>query len=195
MREKWYGDARDLVKWGVLLTLAEYYGVKQILQVAYLRSTTWENVEIDGEFKPIPHCVIKHFRDIQNVEKLVGEPRIQVLDLRFEDRALYEETIIKSVGESQHPCILFLDPDTGLEPQGQPSYEHVLEKELSNVWGNLCKGDVLVLYQHQTNRNGQPWIEQKHAQFAKALSVAFDQVKIGRSLKIARDVVLLYCSK
>jgi hypothetical protein len=28
MRDEWYGDKRDLVKWGVLLHLAKQHGVK-----------------------------------------------------------------------------------------------------------------------------------------------------------------------
>jgi len=39
MRDKWYADNRDLVKWGVLLTLAERHAAKHILQVLYYRPT------------------------------------------------------------------------------------------------------------------------------------------------------------
>ena len=65
MREKWYGDNRDLVKWGVLLHLAQDYEVDRILQVAYVRPTTWESLEINGVSKPLPAAVIRHFRRIQ----------------------------------------------------------------------------------------------------------------------------------
>ncbi|WP_157844579.1 hypothetical protein [Dehalococcoides mccartyi] len=34
MKDKWYGDKRDLVKWGVLLTLAKMFSARRILQVA-----------------------------------------------------------------------------------------------------------------------------------------------------------------
>ena len=35
MRDKYYADNRDLVKWGVLLTLAEQHAARHILQVMY----------------------------------------------------------------------------------------------------------------------------------------------------------------
>jgi hypothetical protein len=38
MRDKWYVDNRDLVKWGILLRLAERYAAKHILQVLYYRA-------------------------------------------------------------------------------------------------------------------------------------------------------------
>jgi predicted methyltransferase len=61
MQDQWYGDKRDLVKWGTLLELAHKYKVNQILQVLYHRSNTWNPIEIDGDFVPIPAEVIQHF--------------------------------------------------------------------------------------------------------------------------------------
>jgi len=37
VKDKWYGDKRDLVKWGILLTLAKMFSARRILQVAYYR--------------------------------------------------------------------------------------------------------------------------------------------------------------
>ena len=49
MRDKYYTDKRDLIKWGVLLHLAEEYSLQRIIQVAYLRKTEWGRLEIDGK--------------------------------------------------------------------------------------------------------------------------------------------------
>jgi hypothetical protein len=62
MRNQWYGDNRDLVKWGVLLELARRHRAKHILQVLYLRPTTWELLEIDGEQVELATAVVQHFR-------------------------------------------------------------------------------------------------------------------------------------
>jgi hypothetical protein len=35
MKDEWYGDKRDLVKWGVLLHLAATFKATRILQVPY----------------------------------------------------------------------------------------------------------------------------------------------------------------
>lgn len=197
MQDKWYGDKRDLVKWGVLLHLAHSYRAKRILQVAYLQQDLMEyHLEIDGQKQPVPQSVINHFRNIHNVKNLSHEPRIEVLDLRFKDRRQYKQAIVKNVDAGQHPCIVFLDPDTGLEPQGgRAGLEHVLDSELADIWKELSKGDVLVFYQHQTNRRGQPWIEQKRAQFEKALRLPCGSATLARSPDIARDVAFYYCRK
>jgi hypothetical protein len=39
MRDIWYGDRRDLVKWGVLVELAARHDARHILQVLYPRWT------------------------------------------------------------------------------------------------------------------------------------------------------------
>ncbi len=71
----------------------------------------------------------------------------------------------------------------------------VLDTELTEIWSNLESGDVLVAYQHQTNRNGAPWIEKKQAQFERALGIATGAAKFAKAKTIARDVVMLYARK
>ncbi len=39
MRNQWYGDKRDLIKWGVLVHLVKDRKLKKILQVAYFKLT------------------------------------------------------------------------------------------------------------------------------------------------------------
>ena len=45
MQDRWYGDNRDLVKWGTQLELAQKYRVKHILQVLYYRKNDWNRTE------------------------------------------------------------------------------------------------------------------------------------------------------
>jgi len=49
VRDLYYADNRDLVKWGVLVELGARHGARHILQVLYYRPTEWPNLEIDGE--------------------------------------------------------------------------------------------------------------------------------------------------
>ena len=70
MRDKWYGDKRDLVKWSVLLLLSEKFKAERILQIAYLRPSEFPKIEIDGKEEDIPPEVIAHFRNIHNIESL-----------------------------------------------------------------------------------------------------------------------------
>jgi hypothetical protein len=150
MKDNWYGDSRDLVKWGVLVHLARQHDVKRIIQVAYYRPSTWPPLEIDGREVEIPNVVLDHFRSIGSVTKLACEPEIQVVDTLFGDRDRYLREVLKLVaGDSDARALVFLDPDTGLAPR-RSRPEHVLESELAEIWRQMRPGDVLVFYQHQT---------------------------------------------
>src|SRR5262245_53141330 len=129
MRDKWYGDNRDLVKWGVLLALAERFSAKHILQILYHRPTDWAALELDGEQVPLPPEVIRHFRQVDAVSTLRSSATIDVFPDSFTDRDDYHRAVIDRVRQRPTtPGIVFLDPDTGLEPQ-TPSLDHVLDRE------------------------------------------------------------------
>ena len=97
-------------------------------------------------------------------------------------------------GDGGKPRVVFLDPDTGLESR-KPGPAHVLESELAAIWREMGPDDVLVLYQHQTNRDGTPWIESKKVQFEAALELKLGSAKVARAPKIARDVALFFVRK
>jgi len=196
MQNRWYGDKRDLVKWGVVLHLAREYKVDRILQVAYLRETTWPQIEIDGEPLEIPKEVIQHFRRVKNIEGLTARPRIEVLDCTFSDRKTYMAAALAAVAATSGKTrLFFLDPDTGLEPRKKPSLDHVLNDEAKDIWGAMRQGDVLVLYQHETNKAGQPWVEDKRGQFESALALPSGCAKLAWGPKVAPDVAFFYCVK
>jgi hypothetical protein len=87
------------------------------------------------------------------------------------------------------------DPDTGLAPQAPHGLQHVLNEETATIWRALREDDLLVMYQHQTNRSGRPWIEGKRQQFEDALGVPRGSSKVASASEIARDVVFYYCRK
>jgi hypothetical protein len=195
LREQWYGDNRDLVKWGVLLHLAHMYSAIRIIQVAYLRPTNWGSLEIDGKEYPIPDPVIEHFRSVPSVTRLAVGVSIHVVQAAFTDRTAYMYEILNALAAAaSEPSIVFLDPDTGLAPQ-TPDLKHVLDKELKDIWRGIKKDDVLVLYQHQTNRSGAPWIPSKKLQFETALEVPPGAAKVAHGPKVAREVAFFYLPK
>ena len=195
MRDKWYADNRDLVKWGVLLTLAERHAATHILQVLYYRPTEWAYLEVDGEDVPVPEAVIRHFRRTSAVLAINAPVPIEVVADTFENREEYHRVVVDCIRRrSTTPGIVFLDPDTGLASR-TPTLDHVLESELSTLWAELKAGDVLVFYQHQTNRNGQPWIPEKKEQFERAIGLPAGTAKLARAEKIAQDVVFFYARK
>jgi len=195
MRDQWYGDNRDLVKWGVLLELVRRHRAKHVLQVLYLRPSKWGRLEIDGDEFDFPEAVVRHFRRTTAVCAIECPAQIEVIEKTFENRGEYLQTVLKRIRSRTHlPGIVFLDPDTGLEPS-VAGPEHVLESELAAIWHELGERDVLVFYQHQTNRSGTPWVEPKKAQFERALKIEAGSAKMARADGIARDVAFFFVEK
>jgi len=196
VRDAYYADNRDIVKWGVLLHIAREFDLARILQVAYLRGSAWGDLEVDGQRVPLPHEVVAHFRDVRDVARMTDRPHIDVLAEPYGDREEYaqlvRERILERVpGEKR---LVFLDPDTGLQP-AHPKPEHVLESGLRATWDAMLPGDVLAFYQHQTNRDNEPWIEPKRVQFESALGLKPGTAKVAHGRTIARDVAFFYCAR
>lgn len=89
---------------------------------------------------------------------------------------------------------MLLDPDTGLAP-AKVKLEHVTPDEVRTIFSKLCSGDILVLYQHQTNRNGKPWIAPKRRQFADAIRVKVSNVGTATGTEVSRDVAFFFAEK
>ncbi|TSK09114.1 MAG: hypothetical protein FPO08_07420 [Geobacter sp.] len=198
MRDCWYADNRDLVKWGVLTILAGKYQARSVIQVAYYNPCVFGTIDVDGEEHQIPGDVLSHFRSIGNIETLDGPAKVSVFDAPFlqSNRAEYHDAVTKYIRlRNESRAIVFLDPDTGLEPNGKADYKHVLNEEVRTVWESLPTGWLLVFYQHKTNRSGLPWIELKRAQLATALKLNNKEVKLAQGPKIANDVVFFFAVK
>lgn len=197
MKDEWYGDKRDLVKWGSLLLVAKQHRIRRVLQVAYYRSSTWAHLEIDGVEHALPASVVAHFRDVRDIRRLVAGVQIEVVDVPLQrGRAAYLDAVVDAVTSIRQPKLVFLDPDTGLEPRpGKGDLTHVLEQELQALWARLGPRDILALYQHQTNRNGSPWLGPKRVQFERVLSLPTGHAKVAKAPGIARDVALIYGSR
>lgn len=195
MQDRWYADNRDLVKWGVLLRLAETFDVRRVLQFAFYRPSTFGQLFIDGQAHDLPAEVVSHFRDLRTIGDISANVRVTVFDPIFEDRTTYLQTVLAVLPAfARERCIVFLDPDTGLEPQN-PGLEHVLDAEAKAIWDGMKKGDVFVFYQHQTNRAGQPWIEPKRNQLTNALGVQHDAIRVAHAPDIANDVVFFFTQR
>jgi hypothetical protein len=195
MRNEYYSDKRDLIKWSVLLFLARKQKADRILQIAYFNTSKYGDIEIDGQrFQP-PAEVISHFRSIGNIVTLSVRPRISVFDTPFADRKTYHRAALDFIAAFQDErCVVFLDPDIGLEPKN-PDARHVLNGEVRKIWNKLPAKWTLVFYQHETNKAGKPWIEDKRRQLANAIAVEIDAIGVASGTKIAKDVVFFHLTK
>jgi hypothetical protein len=202
MKDQWYGDNRDLVKWTVLLGIAGRFKATEILQVLYHSPTNWAQIEIDGKHVPIPTELIKHFRDVRSIVSLECGLKIEIFDHPFangaDERKRYLQGLIAKTAARREvsPLIVFLDPDTGLEPaSGNFDLTHVREHEVRAIWEGMGAKDILVLYQHQDNRAGREWIDRKRLQFALALNVDDSSVRKAFAPRIASDVVFYFLQR
>jgi hypothetical protein len=194
VRDTWYADNRDLIKWGVLLRLADIFQADRIVHFAFYRPSEFGRLVIDGHEYDIPQEVIAHFRNLRTIGSLGSKVRITVFDPVFEDRATHQQAVLALLPAfRQERCIVFLDPDTGLEPQS-PNLDHVLGSEARAIWDGMQGKDVFAFYQHHT-RSGEPWIPPKQAQLAKVLGLPLESVKIANAPQIAQNVVFFYAQK
>jgi hypothetical protein len=194
MQDKFYSDKRDLVKWAILHRLAETYQAHRILQLAFYRPSEFAKILLDGEESDIPQEILGHFRDLRTVQTINSKIRVKVFAEPFEQRDSYLKSVKSFLSSWEERCVVFLDPDNGLEPQ-RPSLKHVLESEAKAIWEETKSGDVYVFYQHQTNMAGQPWIGPKRRQLEGALELSEHSIKIAQGPQIAHDVVFLYKQK
>ena len=196
MRNIWFGDNRDIVKWSTLLHVADHYNLKHILQICFLNSQDFPPVIIDGREFQVPGPIIQFFRDVNNAKNICSNVTISIFDEPFNDRAVYLAHAINFISNYNSPKCVFLDPDTGLAPS-KANRTHVTNTDVHKIWQSeyMNIGDMLVIYQHQTNRNGKAWIEEKQLQMATAIEVDVSKIKIAKGSKIAHDVVFLYTIK
>jgi len=196
MQDKYYADRRDLIKWSVLIRLAEQYKLSRIIQIAYLRPSTFDMIDIAGKQTELPPQVLAHFRNIRNITALHTEISISVFDRMFDGRITYHKALSRYLAEfGAELRLVFLDPDTGLQPAGKPDLKHVFDAEAHAIWSQLKTSEVFAFYQHQTNRGGKPWIEEKRTQLENAIKVGKGAVLVGQSPGIANDVVIYFAVK
>jgi hypothetical protein len=194
MQGLWYGDRRDRVKWGALVHLSKEKNISCIVQVAYFRHGTEPMLQIgEGKIK-ISDSVWDHFSNLRHIERL-GESiglEIIVLDQCFDPviRGDYIDMIASKVKEIECHKILFLDPDTGIEPK-KSKPEHVTIEDLQKIWEALRHGDLLVVYQHAAFTEN--WLSDRKG----TMSSACGNVDVGTitGTDIAADVAILWCLK
>ncbi|MBU0743997.1 MAG: hypothetical protein KKE11_01305 [Gammaproteobacteria bacterium] len=197
MRPEWYGDKRDLLKWAVLYHIAAEFNSDILLQVAFFRESKYSEVRMNGKERDIPKDILSHFRNLYNIYNMNFKCEIHLFDELFDNRGVYLKALLKKIiGYKGKRKIIFLDPDTGLEPQKTKScLKHVLEDEVKKIWEAMDPKDVLVVYQHKTNMAGEPWKDSKREQLAKTINTIKEAVKIAQGPKIADDVVFFYVAR
>lgn len=203
MRDKWYGDKRDIVKWGTIVILARRRSINVVLQVALYRpDKNMYHLTVDGTTEPLPSEVIRHFRNIDDIKRLGANVNLQIdihKDLfqwpterraefrtREDFRNAYFGDVSSKIKRYNEPMIVFLDPDTGLAPKNY-GYEHVTPQNIQTVLRAMKDGDVLLFYQHAP-LGDKNWLNYSKEAFGKAVGEDIP-VDIIMCKEIAHDVV------
>ena len=195
MRDQWYGDNRDVVKWSALVYLARRDGVSAILHVAMYRPDRPPEplATVRGKVPPAVE-VIRHFRDLDDIQRLAAATglSIEVLKELFTDRAAYFRRVCERIQtRGDRPVLVFLDPDVGLATE-TPGPEHVSSAEVAAVYEALRPDDILVCYQHA--RRQKDWRGRARRAFANAPGLPSFEVEVLQC-ELARDVLLLAVRK
>ena len=189
MKNQWYADHRDLVKWGTLLHLAAAHDIRSIIQIAFL---TPDDVPVllTSEFgdTALDPRVLHHFRNISRIAELSGPngPSIYAFTQPFAVRsrhAYIRAALLAVQAVAERPVAVLLDPDTGIAERLATS-KHIKDTEVFEFWSVLQPSDWLVLYQHAARQRS--WLASRRAVFVHALAGA--PVLTFRALSGARDV-------
>lgn len=192
MRERWYGDPRDLIKWATLVHAAGGAGIRTIAQIGFVAGTDGRPTISSGSDEcSIQDAVWRHFRNLQDIKRLSSETGllIEVFDRPFvhRSRRQYVSEALRCVSGIRGRKLVFLDPDTGLAIAARGP-RHVSGPEVAQFWAALRPHDQLVLYQHAWRKSD--WVNQARQRFGNAISFAAD-VRVYRSTRAGRDVVFL----
>ncbi len=200
MRDWFYADKRDIVKWGAILVVARKHGIHTVLQVALYRPDQLDyqlsiNGTADGR---LPHEIIRHFRDLDQIHRLEVNVGLRIdvhkepfewrpeFPTRDDFRRAYFNEVVKKISEYHEAIIVFLDPDTGIAP-ANCGYEHVTPQEIRTVLGAMRPDALLMFYQHKWMGDNK-WPNSAREKFCEAVGQNVSVRVIGCN-EIANDVV------
>ena len=195
MREKWFSDNRDLVKWAILTQIAQKNGLYTILQIPYWRPEEfYPHFKFQDESPQVSDKVWQFFRNIHHAKSLGPKFGISIniiaSEFKSDQRNEYLKEIKSEIRRLKRPLLLFLDPDTGLQPN-KCKPEHTSIDEIKKLWPILQSKEWLVLYQHA--RRTSDWIKS----IADQLSFLCNNeaVHVARSEDVGKDVAFLCVQK
>jgi len=195
MRDKYYSDNRDLVKWAVLTHIARKYRLQTILQVPYWRPEKVQpHFNFMGKRVPVSNRVWTFFRNIHHITRLgqkIGVS-ISVVNSEFDPRQrdAYLHEVKTKIQQAKRPLVLFLDPDTGLQPM-RCGPEHIASWEIEALWPHLNAHEFLILYQHA--RHTSNWRESVADELSSLCGCM--KAHIVQSDEVGKDVAFICIEK
>ena len=194
MKDTWFGDKRDLVKWGTLAHLARRESLKAIVQVPYLRLEQRPQLNTAAGSFDINPDVWAFFRSVTSTEALAGKLgcEVHVFAEAFDPRRRgdYLGQVLQRLAGINRKKAVLLDPDTGMSPNTTEA-EHATNAEVLACWNVLSGGDWLVVYQHFWRVPG--WRDEARRRFADCCQAT--NVEVFSSPDFVSDVIFLAAEK
>ena len=199
MRDQWYGDKRDIVKWATLVHLAREQAIKTIFWVVFYRPDDKpEPLRFGKQTFEIPTEVWQHFRNIRHIKRLQKATNLKIKIFREpwgkgkDRRSSYIKRATQKLSAGRRGrAVVLLDPDTGISTED--SEKHVSNEAVGKIYRALRTGDTLVLYQH-AQRYNKDWHETTRKRFADAIEIPVEKARMVQS-KIASDVAFFVATK
>ena len=202
MRNEWYGDKRDFLKWPALLYLARRQKIGRIFQVAMCTDAVPTHPKIKTlngqmvECQDISRHVADHYHrhndlnGIRAVGKHFGiDIEVWLEQFTHATRVEYFQEVLKEIRKSTARTVWFFDPDTGIEPpKSEADKTHMRLQELSNTFALLRPRDYLACYQHAWWK--QDWRTQARTRLSEHMSVDENEVEVFTS-DYSKDVIIL----
>lgn len=181
MKNQYFGDIRDLFKYDLIQNIvAQSKILKYCIWVPML---TDNDASRDGEQRRDPRAglhnqKLKAFLDNYNKErsernishlqnvKFFREPQVLVFSLRRENGEFLADFnhpsrrgyFAKVKGALRPNSLVFLDPDTGIEPRSRRSERHVLLREIADLHLAMDASSALMIYQHIPHVQRPPFL-------------------------------------
>jgi hypothetical protein len=163
VKNQYFGDKRDLLKFSLLESLAQ--GLNDVSQLTCVWLLTPPSPNNDGNrhFREnesgsrlasfLRDCIATGRRDVRELAKYMASRPETYFSFGDEpaqyftssSRATYFESI---PGSALRSAVVFFDPDNGLEPGTTVSAAHLKYSELRSVFNRMDDASIAVVYQH-----------------------------------------------
>lgn len=168
MKNQYFGDKRDLLKYSLLETLASRLpGIEQLTCIWLLTEPAVNN---DGNrlFAPrvdasrlecfLHECVSTNRRDVRNLAMYVAGSEFAYFSYGDDPSTYFSATSRKDYFgsiplQALARSVVFFDPDNGLEPDKSCGVAHLSYEEFATVFTRMDRVSAAVVYQHLPRRS------------------------------------------
>ena len=177
MKNKYFGDTRDLFKYDLILKITqEVVSIHRFLFIPMLTSdddssdgnkTNYIKAKAGTQNKELmthlKDCVNRDRRNIMEIEPYFKSNGVEIyiheeLFIHINRRNYFGKVKIKK--EFFSNSLVFVDPDKGLEIQ-QSKEKHFLYREAKDIYDYMDGNSILMIYQHFPHENHKEYLHKR----------------------------------